>query len=862
MKAISLLLSLFLVVSVASVGLGVVEINDLMEDPVKELSEIPTKIQLIISSTQQPETTDDTTTETGDSETPDTGTTDTPESSKPWQDIDCTMDPLPNPPGYVDITPGWNSMEYEVNPEYAYEGFQLVHDAGEIFALGSWGTLLRLDDGFWTKLDSNTTASLSGMMLGTWPSYVIGGYGVIRSYSPVTGSVKNFESPFDDMDYYDRPDLITAFGSNHEDFYILGDGVFYHYHHLPPSHPDYNASDPTPKWEYVSMPISPASIRGPYDPYISDVWVYDYDTVFMLVTNSGAGTQLMYEWDGNDWTEGDNLPTSSLIRGIWGLGPDDIFAVGVGGTILHFDGVEWNEYNNLGLDQWNSYTDIWGTSHSNLYVVGDSSTTSSPLMHYDGEYWTGMDVPTTDGLGSIIGWGEGHHTVYFAGYEGGIYHYLNAIAGQGENLGWLSVTSDYQPAFKDYANDDNTIYMGGLYWPSGDIGVKTIFATTKGGVVNAISINPDTGYSSVDAIGVTDEKLYASGWATSADYYVCTMSKNGGDPTYFYETLDDANVTVRRMAVDEEGNIIIAGLIEGTMGDQTSSGQQGEIPEGWTIEPHAFDAFIAKYTPTGERLWSQIFGAPDLPRPYGSQQGERIDRVIVDKNGDIVVVGYTLTANSFTVGGESGLAVSPEDIGNDGFNENFVFVIKFSPDGTPIIASAWDLESYNLDIEESSDGYYVSGYSDYAEYDDEVVYFGRSDLFVKRLSSDLDVIWSRYMDAFKNQWFRDSAVAPDDSIYLTGLTTGSFGGHSYVGGSDIFVTKLNAEGVIQGTKLLGGTDRDEGKFIYVDQFGNPTVYAATSSTDIFGYEASTYGFIWSDIEIPTDPYAECRLFFR
>ena len=35
-------------------------------------------------------------------------------------------------------------------------------------------------------------------------------------------------------------------------------------------------------------------------------------------------------------------PTAHRLLGVWGSGPDDVFAVGARGTILHYDGTGWS----------------------------------------------------------------------------------------------------------------------------------------------------------------------------------------------------------------------------------------------------------------------------------------------------------------------------------------------------------------------------------------------------------------------------------------------------------------------------------------------------------------------------------------
>ncbi|MCK5671100.1 hypothetical protein KAI10_06935, partial [Candidatus Bathyarchaeota archaeon] len=127
----------------------------------------------------------------------------------------------------------------------------------QVFALGNKGGLMRLDDFKWTRLETNTTNGLSNLMLGTWPSYIVGEYGTVLSYSPVTAKIERMETPWDDLDEYDRPSLYAAWGSNHENFWVLGDGIMYNYAKLTPDQQGYNVSDQTPKWQWHEAPVLP-----------------------------------------------------------------------------------------------------------------------------------------------------------------------------------------------------------------------------------------------------------------------------------------------------------------------------------------------------------------------------------------------------------------------------------------------------------------------------------------------------------------------------------------------------------------------------------------------------------------------------
>ena len=55
---------------------------------------------------------------------------------------------------------------------------------------------------------------------------------------------------------------------------------------------------------------------------------------------------------------------------------------------------EWRQmYSGTTTQLW----DVWGSSPSDVFVVGDNST----ILHYDGTSWSPMDNPTTKSLNSL-----------------------------------------------------------------------------------------------------------------------------------------------------------------------------------------------------------------------------------------------------------------------------------------------------------------------------------------------------------------------------------------------------------------------------------------------------------------------------
>ncbi len=104
--------------------------------------------------------------------------------------------------------------------------------------------------------------------------------------------------------------------------------------------------------------------------------------------------------------------------GIFGFGADDIYAVAVGGQVVHFDGVAWS---NVGIGTSTNLMDIWGPTAQSLIVVGEDGF----ISHYDGTNWTQLPSGVPGAIASIRG--SGPSNIYAVGSntnaEGFILHY-------------------------------------------------------------------------------------------------------------------------------------------------------------------------------------------------------------------------------------------------------------------------------------------------------------------------------------------------------------------------------------------------------------------------------------------------------
>lgn len=106
-----------------------------------------------------------------------------------------------------------------------------------------------------------------------------------------------------------------------------------------------------------------------------------------VATDGGA----LYRHEGSDWSAV-FLGEQEEVNALWGSGPNDIWAVGRRGLMLHYDGAEWRYSTPLFYDDLLS---VWGTASDNVYAAGGR------LLHYDGIAWE--HVEEIWGAGYIAG---------------------------------------------------------------------------------------------------------------------------------------------------------------------------------------------------------------------------------------------------------------------------------------------------------------------------------------------------------------------------------------------------------------------------------------------------------------------------
>ena len=305
--------------------------------------------------------------------------------------------------------------------------------------------------------------------------------------------------------------------------------------------------------------------------------------------------------------------------------------------------------------------------------------------------------------------------------------------------------------------------------------------------------------------------------------------------TYYGGTVLDE---VSGVASDAAGNLFVTGETTSsttiaTSGAYQTAYQAGTVQYGW-----GGDAFIAKMTEDGNRIYGTYFGGT------GEDMGWSIE---VDPKGDIFVTGDTKsTANIATTGAfQTSMAGTYHD----------PFLVKFSSAGSRIWGTYFggtgnDRATRNGMAIDASGNVYITGTNNTANnswittpgcyQSTNLSTSAYDEPFAAKFSTSGTLIWGTYYGGTLHDQGIAIALDKSNNVYLTGnvtstslvATTGAYQ-TSLAGGQDAFIAKLNSTGTaLLWATYYGGAGTDIGNSIVVD--ANEDVY-------ISGYTTSTSG---------------------
>src|SRR5207302_6280308 len=151
-------------------------------------------------------------------------------------------------------------------------------------------------------------------------------------------------------------------------------------------------------------------------------------------------------FDGTSWTNA-AMPPATYVA-IWGSATNDVWAVGQGGAVAHYDGATWTKKPSSTAQD---LAAVWGAVANNVWAVGDGV-----IIHWNGSAWSPTPGGDTAYLYAV--WGTNTSTVWAAGAYGAIGKW-NGTAWSGfygsitGDAGWQSTNDSYVGIWGSSAKD-------------------------------------------------------------------------------------------------------------------------------------------------------------------------------------------------------------------------------------------------------------------------------------------------------------------------------------------------------------------------------------------------------------------------
>lgn len=321
-----------------------------------------------------------------------------------------------------------------------------------------------------------------------------------------------------------------------------------------------------------------------------------------------------------------------------------------------------------------------------------------------------------------------------------------------------------------------------------------------------------TGDFSGGAVDFGGGPIAATGWAAG---FLAKFSSTGAH-LWSRGYAGQHNVVGNSVAVDPDGNILVAGRFEDTVdfggGPLTSAGGS--------------DGFVAKLAPDGTHIWSKRFGGA------GSDEGAS---VASSATGDLFLTGSFEGTVDF--GGQTLTSAGMTD----------VFLAQYSASGSLAWAKRFGGAGGDRPGAVALDGsggvVLCGGFSGTVDFGGAPLSSaGKIDIFLARYSPDGSHRSSVRWGGAGDDW--GSAVAGDASggVVIAGTfeQTVDFGGGPYTsaGGPDGFIARYSPAGAHQWSKRFGGSDAgnlfEGGNGVAVDRGGNVLCTGTIEGTTDFG----------------------------
>jgi hypothetical protein len=270
----------------------------------------------------------------------------------------------------------------------------------------------------------------------------------------------------------------------------------------------------------------------------------------------------------------------------------------------------------------------------------------------------------------------------------------------------------------------------------------------------------------------------------------------------------------KSIAVDASFNVYTTGGFQGTVDFDPGPGTYNLISAG------AGDIFVSKLDSSGKFVWAKNMGGVGSANVFS---------IAVDASFNVYTTGSFQGTADFDPGAGTYNLISA--------GAGDIFVSKLDASGNFVWAKdmggASSDQGNSLALDGSRNVYTTGYFNGTADFDPgagtyNLTAAGQGDIFVSKLDSSGNFVWAKQMGGASDDGGNCIGVDASGNVYTTGLFRGTAdfdpGAGTFnlisVGGSDIFISKLDSSGNFVWAKDMGGASDDWGMSIAVDDLRN------------------------------------------
>ncbi len=307
--------------------------------------------------------------------------------------------------------------------------------------------------------------------------------------------------------------------------------------------------------------------------------------------------------------------------------------------------------------------------------------------------------------------------------------------------------------------------------------------------------------------------FYCFKWAFIALISMLCCDVNGQNLGWAHKIGSTGDEYPRDMAVDAQGNVIIAGTFENTIDFDPGSGTANLTSNG------SRDIFIQKLSNSGSYIWATHIG---------NDNGEFHHSLELDNLGNIYLTG----AFDDTVDFDPGISVS--NLIDTGINAQYICKLNSSGNlvWVKMNGGIARTDGYGINLDNSGNVLTTGNFQNTSDFDPDtsslILTANASDVFVQKLSPLGDLKWAHSFGGSQNDFGYDVGSDAQGNVYVTGIFAGTvdFDPDTSTfnltsGGSfDVFVAKFDSSGNFIWSKNFSGTGYDIVNSMVVDSAGN------------------------------------------